>query len=128
MYINKEMTNAEIFAIAIALRDTFENDNIQMPAKASFCLAKNKNTFTDLAQEVEKVRNSVFEKYGTLNEEQTGYNFTPDVIDVANKELEDLFNVAQEVKIYLLDLDDLKDVKLTTQQMSVLMVMINDNE
>ena len=128
MYINKEMTNAEIFAVAIALKDNFNDESLQMPAKASFCLAKNNALFLDLAQEIEKTRNAVFAKYGTLNEEQTGYNFTPDVIDIANKELDDLFNITQEVKIYLIDLDDLKDIKLSPQQMSILMVMINDNE
>jgi hypothetical protein len=123
-----KLTNAEIFSMALTLKELCENPDFVLPIKANFYLQKNKNTLLALAQEIEQSRNSVFEKYGTLNEEQTGYNFTEDVIAVANNELNDLLSLEQDIDFYLINLDDFKEIKLNSHQMNALMLMISEIE
>lgn len=123
-----KLTNGEIFSIAIILKELCENTDFVLPIKANFFLQKNKNTFLSLAQEIEESRNAIFQKYGTLNEDGSGYNFDEKVIGEANAELSDLLNLTQELDVYLINLEDFKDIKLNSQQMNALMLMIEEIE
>lgn len=122
------LRNGEIFSVAIILKELTENPELVLPIKASFYLQKNKTAFLDLAQEIENTRNEIFAKYGTLNEQGTGYNFAEEVIADANAELEDLLTLTQDVDVYMINIDDFKDAKLTSQQMSALMLMLEEIE
>lgn len=122
------LRNGEIFSVALILKELVENSEIILPIKASFYLQKNKATFLELAQEIETTRNEIFAKYGTLNEDGTGYNFDESVIADANAELEDLLTLTQDVDVYMINIDDFKDIKLNNQQMSALMLMIDEME
>lgn len=122
------LRNGEIFSIAIILKELCEDPNLVLPIKANFYLQKNKTAFLELAQEIEGARNEIFAKFGTLNEEGTGYNFEESVIGQANAELEELLNLSQDVSVYMINLDDFKEIKLTSQQMSALMLMIEEIE
>ena len=122
------LRNGEIFSVALILKELVESSEIILPIKASFYLQKNKAAFLELAQEIETTRNEIFAKYGTLNEDGTGYNFDESVIADANAELEDLLTLAQDVDVYMINIDDFKDIKLNNQQMSALMLMIDEME
>lgn len=122
------LRNGEIFSMAIILKEICENPDLVLPIKANFYLQKNKNSLLELAQEIETARNEIFAKFGTMNEQGTGYNFDEAVIADANAELEDLLTLSQEVSLYLINIDDFKDVKLTSQQMSALMLMLEEIE
>ena len=123
-----KMNNAEIFSTAVVLKDLCENPDFVLPIKANFYLQKNKTVLLDLAQEIENSRTTIFEKYGTLNEEKTGYNFKEEVIDQANRDLEELLSLVQEIDLYMINLEDFKDIKLNSQQMGALMLMIDEIE
>ena len=122
------LRNGEIFSVALILKELVESSEIILPIKASFYLQKNKAAFLELAQEIETTRNEIFAKYGTLNEDGTGYNFDESVIANANAELEDLLTLTQDVDVYMINIDDFKDIKLNNQQMSALMLMIDEME
>lgn len=122
------LRNGEIFSVALILKELVESSEIILPIKASFYLQKNKAAFLELAQEIETTRNEIFAKYGTLNEDGTGYNFDESVIADANAELEDLLTLTQDVDVYMINIDDFKDIKLNNQQMSALMLMIDEME
>jgi hypothetical protein len=47
------MTNMQIYDIANALGEHFQDKELKMPIKINFYLQKNKNTLMTLAQEVE---------------------------------------------------------------------------
>lgn len=123
-----KMSNAEIFSVAIVLKDLCENPDFILPIKANFYLQKNKSALLELAQEIETSRTAIFEKYGTLNEDKTGYSFKEEVIAEANQELDDLLTLTQEIDLYMINLDDFKDVKFNSQQMGALMLMIDEIE
>ena len=122
------LRNGEIFSVAIILKEFCENPELVLPIKANFYLQKNKNALLELAQEIESARNEIFAKYGTLNEQGTGYNFEEAVIADANAELEDLLMLSQEVSLYMINIDDFKDIKLNNQEMGALMLMIEEIE
>ena len=42
------------------------------------------------------------------------------------KELKDLFSIEQEVNIYKFNIEDLGDIKLTSNQMNAILFMIED--
>lgn len=122
------LRNGEIFSVAIILKEFCENPELVLPIKANFYLQKNKTVLLELAQEIEAARNEIFAKYGTLNEQGTGYNFDEAVIADANAELEELLMLAQDVDLYMINIDDFKDIKLNNQEMGALMLMIEEIE
>lgn len=122
------LRNGEIFSVAIILKEFCEKPELVLPIKANFYLQKNKTVLLELAQEIEAARNEIFAKYGTLNEQGTGYNFEEAVIADANAELEELLMLSQEVSLYMINIDDFKDIKLNNQEMGALMLMIEEIE
>lgn len=122
------LRNGEIFSVAIILKEFCEKPELVLPIKANFYLQKNKTVLLELAQEIEAARNEIFAKYGTLNEQGTGYNFEEAVIADANAELEELLMLSQDVGLYMINIDDFKDIKLNNQEMGALMLMIEEIE
>ena len=122
------LRNGEIFSVAIILKEFCEKPELVLPIKANFYLQKNKTVLLELAQEIEAARNEIFAKYGTLNEQGTGYNFDEAVIADANAELEELLMLSQDVGLYMINIDDFKDIKLNNQEMGALMLMIEEIE
>jgi hypothetical protein len=104
----------------------FNDGEQRLPIKVNFYLQKNKSILMALAQDIEKSRMEIIQTYGVLNEEGTAYNIPENKIAEASKELEDLFNLEQEVHIYKVNIDSLSDdLTLTTAQMEALMFMID---
>lgn len=121
------MTNKQIYESVKKLNKAFQECSQYLPIKVNFYLQKNKTTLTNLAQEIEKSRIEILQHYGTIDEETGNYQFDQQAIQDANKELNDLFLIEQEVEIYKVNIEDFgNDVLLTPDQMEALMFMIND--
>jgi len=127
MVQRKMMTNLEIYNIANILTTDFTEDLV-LPVKVNFYFQKNMATIVSMAQEIDKSRMAIFEKYGTLDEENNRYTFKPEDTDTVNSQLNDLFTLEQEVKVNLIELDWFGDITLTTQQMSAIAFMIKDDD
>ena len=95
-----------------------------MPVAVIFSIEKNKQTLMAVAQDVEKYRMDIIKKYG--EEIDGNYNVPQDKIEIANKELQDLFSIEQEINIYKFNIEDLGDIKLTANQMNAILFMIED--
>jgi len=128
MVQRKMMTNMEIYNIANALLEGFKDMDMKLPIKANFYFQKNMTTIVEMAQEIDKSRIAVFEKYGTLDSENNQYTFDPAVTDEVNKELQDLFDLEQEVKVNLIKLDWFDNIELTAQQVAAITYMIEDED
>ena len=119
-----KMNNGMIYQYALALSEALSDNDLQIPVAVLFSIEKNKQTLMAIAQDVEKYRIDIIKKYG---EEVNGnYNVPKDKIEIANKELKDLFSIEQEVKIYKFNIEDLGDIKLTSNQMNAILFMIED--
>ena len=119
-----KMNNGMIYQYALTLNEALNDNDLQMPVAVIFSIEKNKQTLMAVAQDVEKYRMDIIKKYG--EEVDGNYNVPQDKIEIANKELQDLFSIEQEVKIYKFNIEDLGDIKLTSNQMNAILFMIED--
>lgn len=121
-----KLTNNEIYTYARVLMEAFQDGEQKFPIKVNFYLQKNKTTLLALAQDIEKARLEIAQNYGELNETGEQYIIPNDKMAEATKELEDLFNLEQEVQIYKINIDSFSDdMMLTAAQMEALMFMID---
>ena len=122
--VSIKMNNGMIYQYALTLNEALNNNDLQMPVAVIFSIEKNKQTLMAVAQDVEKYRMDIIKKYG--EEVDGNYNVPQDKIEIANKELQDLFSIEQEVNIYKFNIEDLGDIKLTSNQMNAILFMIED--
>lgn len=121
-----KLTNNEIYMYAQALISLFNDGEQKLPIKVSFYLQKNKNTLLQLAQDIEQSRLDIAKTYGELDEESNQYIVSPEKMEEASKELNDLFNLEQEVQIYKININSLTDdIVITNAQMEAIMFMID---
>lgn len=121
-----KMTNNEIYTMANQLVAVFNDDTQRLPIKINFYLQKNKKTLVALAQDIEAARMEIAKSYGTLSEAQDQYIIPPENMEKAQKELNDLFDLEQEVPIGKISIDKIdEDLVLSAGQMDALMFMID---
>ena len=126
--VRRNMKNGEIYTTAVALSESVANLNLTLPVKVNFYLQKNITTLLTMAEELEKSRNEILTKYGTLDSETNNYNFEGDNLDKANQELIDLFDLEQEVPIYEISLEAFGDAELDSNQIKAISYMIKEEE
>lgn len=124
------LKNIDIYMLAAQLTEAFNNqeDESNLPIKINFFLQKNVNKIIDLAQDIDKSRNEIIQKYGTLNEEKQEYEVPTEKLEEAQKELNDLFAIEQEVKINMLDINLFDDVNISEKKGNAILFMIYDPE
>ena len=124
---NITLTNLEIYTTAQALMESITTD-INLPVKVGFYIQKNMKKMTELAQEIEKSSMEIFDKYGEKDEENNQYKFDKSVQEQVQKELNDLFDLTQDVKTNMLELDWFDDIDLNANQIAAISYMITDDE
>lgn len=124
---NITLTNLEIYTTAQALMENITTDR-NLPVKVGFYIQKNMKKMTELAQEIEKSRMEIFDKYGEKDEENNQYKFDKSVQEQVQKELNDLFDLTQDVKTNMLELDWFDDIDLNANQIAAISYMIADDE
>ena len=78
------------------------------------------------AKEIEESRLKIAQHYGELDEENLQYKIPQDKMADATKELDDLFDIEQDLDIRTFKLDDLGSAEFTSTQMQAIMFMIED--
>lgn len=120
------MKNKDIYEYGQKL-SIFNNCNIKMPVRINFYLQKNIQLIQQALGEIEHARLSIGAQFGSLNETQNGYDIPSENIVEANKELNDLFNLEQEIPIHKFKLSEFDGIELTYQQMSAIMFMVEED-
>ena len=119
-----KLTNQKIYDTAIAL-SSFSIDG-KIPVRINFFLQKNIQILAAAAKEIEEARLKVAQDFGELNEDGTQFIVPPEKLLEAKKELNDLFNLEQDLNIHIFKLDDFDEINLTYQQLSSIMFMIEE--
>ncbi len=120
------LTNNQIYIKARQLLEVFQDSGQKFPIKINFYLQKNKNTLIALAQDIEKARMEIVQTYGIPDDKNESYIIPKEKLEDAKKELNDLFDLEQEVQIYKVSIDSLdNNFDLTTAQMEAIMFMID---
>lgn len=118
------MTNLEIYSITSRLMEAFHDSEQKFPVKMNFFLQKNKRTLLSLAQEIEEARITIAQTYG-VDSGDGNFTIAAENIPKAQEELNQLFNIEQDVNIVKVNFDDLDpNMELTSAQMEALMFMI----
>lgn len=125
--IRKNMTNGEIYSIATEVAKNITGLDLSLPVRVNFYLQKNTKEIMDIARDIESNRDAILDKYGKRNEDGS-YQVNDGELDQLNRELEDLFDLEQEVKIYEIDLAAFDGVSLTTSQVNAMTFMIKEEE
>lgn len=125
--IRKNMTNGDIYSIATEVAKNLTGLDLSLPVRVNFYLQKNTKEIMDIARDIESNRDAILDKYGKRNEDGS-YQVNDGELDQLNKELEDLFDLEQEVKIYEIDLAAFDGVNLTTSQVNAITFMIKEEE
>lgn len=120
------LTNKQIYKYAQDLNEVTSNFNILLPVRINFFLQKNIRIIVNYAHEIERSRLLIATQYGKLNESQNSYDILPENIKMVNCELDDLFNLEQDLPIHIFKLSDFDGIELTYQQMSAIMFMIEE--
>ena len=125
-----KLTNSEIYNYANALMTYFGVDNdMKLPIKVSFFLQKNIKTIVEAAQEIDRVRTEIIQRYGVPSEDNDqSYQIPEDKIEIASQELQELFDLEQDLNIHRFNLDDFNNLEMTSAQTSALLFMIEDEE
>lgn len=118
------MTNNEIYNHAANLATFYLEE--RMPVRINFFLQKNILIIQNLAKEIDAERLTIAQAFGEINADGTAYNIPPEKMAEAQKELNDLFALEQDVQIHKFDLEDFADIELTMQQLSAIMFMIEE--
>ena len=125
--VRKNMTNGEIYSIATEVAKNLTGLDLSLPVRVNFYLQKNTKEIMDIARDIESNRDAILDKYGKRNEDGS-YQVNDGELDQLNKELGDLFDLEQEVKIYEIDLAAFDGVNLTTSQVNAITFMIKEEE
>ena len=118
-----KLTNYEIYQIANNSNNLFDK-NTYIPVKANFYIQKNLTKIMAAAQEIEKSRVEIIQHYGTLDAETEQYIVPQEKIEETSNELNELFNIEQDLDIKTFSIDALGNLELTSNQMQILMFMI----
>jgi hypothetical protein len=118
------MKNSEIYTIASKLFEAFHDNEQKFPVKMNFFLQKNKRALLSLAQEIEEARMNIAQTYG-IDSGDGNFSIPSENISKAQEELDQLFNIEQDVNIIKISYNDLDpNMELTAAQMDALMFMI----
>lgn len=123
--------NYEIYSIAEGLLRNFSAADAtqKLPIKLSFAIKKNTTKFQSAAEQIEKSRMELVQKYGEPNEDGQTYRITEGNEEAANKEFTELMNVEDNIDIMQVDINTLNDsVELTNGQMEAIMFMLKDGD
>ena len=120
------LTNNEIYMYYNNLEHSFVNETRQMPAKIYFYILKNQKILEKLVQEIEQGKMYIIDKYHIQFSGDGQLLASPEDEQNANKELQELSNIEQNVDIYMLKLQDIEEFEFTPQQMEALMFMIEE--
>ena len=122
-----KLTNYQIYSFANSYSELFEDaGNIYIPAKANFFLQKNVQALAAAASDIEKAKVDIIKHYG-VKDPNTGNITVPDEnIEVASAEVNDLFNIEQDIDIKMISINDLANAEFTQAQMQLIMLFIQE--
>ena len=120
-----KLTNQQIYTIAENLI-SLNIGEIKFPVKVGFFLQKNISTLIAAAVEIDTARTNILKEFGEKESDNGAYKIAADKAQLAQNELDDLFNLIQELDIKLLKLESFNDIELTYQQLSAIMFMIEE--
>ena len=119
-----KLTNTQIYNYAQALNTAFTEKELHLPVRINFYLQKNAQTLAEASKGIEESRMAIIRQYGEENQENGTISVPLSNIEAASAELNDLFNLEQDLNIYTVSIEKFGEMELSLEQMNALMFMI----
>lgn len=119
-----KLTNGTIYNATKALQKLKETP---LPIKTSYKISKNAKTLLQKTSFIEEQRVSLVKKYGVESEEGM-ISVTPENAEMFAEEYNELMAIEEEVDIQMVDIDELNDVKLTSNELETISFLIDMEE
>lgn len=123
--MNINLTNQQIYEVAVELKELLNNSDNYFPARLNFFLLKNYYEFVNAIKALEETRDTIVEHYGIIKDNEIV--FENNQKEKANNELDALLLVEQTLNLYPIKLSWLEDLKFTAKQMQALLPMIEED-
>lgn len=122
-----KLTNQFILTYTEELHETIIQDNeTRYPAKVNYSIQKNYRTLMEIYKEIMQERERICQEYSTSFNDGI-YEFADARLrESAQRELDDLLSLEQDVNIIKFNIDSFGNLALTAKQMDVLMFFIEE--
>lgn len=121
-----QLSNNFIYNKSLILNSLFNNNEQYIPIKLNFIIRKNIQILYSYLEEINAGRQAIGEQYGIITEDGS-FSIPPENVNAANKELEDLGSIVQEVPIQMIKFNEIdENIRLTPNQMEAIMFMIEE--
>lgn len=121
-----QLSNNFIYNKSLILNSLFNNNEQYIPIKLNFIIRKNIQILYSCLDEINLGRQAIGAQYGIITEDGS-FSIPPENVNAANKELEDLGNIIQEVPIQMIKFSEIdENIQLTPNQMEAIMFMIEE--
>lgn len=123
----KKFSNEQILNLYSNLLNAFKDDKKYIPVKIGFAISKNTNKLQQYVKEIENARRKIAEEYGAEGPDESGtIMILPENRATAQKELEDLASIEQEIEIRPILIEEVEQLELTLPQISAIDFMIEE--
>lgn len=125
-----KLTNLDILNLCAIWQEHFiqQEDKKAFPVKVFFYLQKNMQTILTLQPEIQKYYQDIIKKYQDGEPTEDGQiKIQSNKIEIANKEINDLLALPQEINIYPIALDAFGEIALTADEMQIISIMVAEN-
>ena len=118
-------TNAKIYQTAKDVQAAFSEEKTYFPVKFNYYFIKNIKKLESLIEEIEAARTDIISHYALVQGDKYQFKSQED-LDKANKEINELFALEQELEIAKVDLSVIEEINLNMEQMEAIMFMIKE--
>ena len=125
--MTKTFKNIEIYNLVNLYQTLLEDfDGLFLPVKANFYFKQNIKILVCKGLEIDNFRSEIIKKYAKLEDKK--YKIEEDNLEKANKEIEELMSLEQELDIKLIPLSAFDNIQITPKMMEIFMPMISEEE
>lgn len=123
----KNVLNRDIIIMYQGLSQLASNDEMRLPARVSFAVARNLKMLIPIIEDIDMARQSIAETYGTLDvDNPTQYRIPENNRDIVNQELDAIMETEVDVPLVKIKMTEIEDLNISIAMAEALMFMVEE--
>lgn len=123
----KNVLNRDIIIMYQGLSQLASNDEMRLPARVSFAVARNLKMLIPIIEDIDMARQSIAETYGTLDiDNPTQYCIPENNRDTVNQELDAIMETEVSVPLVKIKMTEIEDLNISIAMAEALMFMVEE--
>lgn len=123
----KNVLNRDIIIMYQGLSQLASNDEMRLPARVSFAVARNLKMLIPIIEDIDMARQSIAETYGTLDiDNPTQYRIPENNRDTVNQELDAIMETEVDVPLVKIKMTEIEDLNISIAMAEALMFMVEE--